>query len=72
MADLDRARAAKARLRSDLAGRDGVRGVGISRSADGYHVRVNLQREADRAEVPGQVEGVPVDVRISGSIRAGG
>ena len=72
MADLDRARAAKARLRSDLAGRDGVCGVGISRGSDGYHLRVNLERESDRTGVPGQVEGVPVDVRVSGTIRAGG
>lgn len=72
MADLNEARAAKARLRSDLAGRDGVCGVGIARSSDGYHVQVNLQRESDRSGVPGQVEGVPVDVRVSGRIRAGG
>lgn len=72
MADLGRARAAKARLRTDLAGRDGVCGVGISRSADGYHVQVNLERDADRPDLPRQVDGVPVDVRVSGPIRAGG
>jgi hypothetical protein len=72
MADLDRARAAKTRLRSDLAGRVAVRGVGLSRRADGYHVQVNLQRESDREDVPGQVDGVPVDVRVSGPIQAGG
>jgi hypothetical protein len=73
MADLDTARAAKARLRSDLAGRDGVCGVGIARGSDGgYHLQVNLERESDRTGVPGQVEGVLVDVRVSGPIRAGG
>jgi hypothetical protein len=72
MADLSKARAAKARLRSDLAGRDGVCGVGIARGADGYHVQVNLQRESDRKDVPGQVDGVPVNVRVSGRIQAGG
>jgi hypothetical protein len=72
MADLDEARAAKARLRSDLAGRDGVYGVGISRSADGYQVQVNLRREADRKSVPHDVDGVPVHVRVSGTIQAGG
>jgi hypothetical protein len=71
MADLNQARAAKARLRSDLAGRDGVRGVGIARGSDGYHVQVNLQRESDRTGLPVQVQGVPVDVRVSGAIRAG-
>lgn len=72
MADLSKARAAKARLRSDLAGRDGVCGVGIARGSDGYHVQVNLQRESDRKDVPGQVDGVPVNVRVSGRIQAGG
>jgi hypothetical protein len=72
MADLDQARAAKARLRSHLAGHDGIRGVGISRGADGYQVQVNLQRESDREEVPRQVDGVPVHVRVSGRIQAGG
>ncbi len=72
MADLHEARAAKARLRSDLAGRDGVCGVGITRGSGGYPVRVNLRRESDRASVPRQVDGVPVDVRVSGAIRAGG
>ena len=33
MVGLDRARAAKARLRSDLAGRDGVRGVDDRRAS---------------------------------------
>ena len=72
MADLNEARAAKSRLRSALAGRDGVCGVGISRGADGYHLQVNLQREADRKDVPGDVDGVPVNVRVSGRIQAGG
>lgn len=72
MADLSRARTAKARLRSDLAGRDGVCGVGISRGADGYHLRVDLQDESGREDVPGHVDGVPVDVRVSGRIQAGG
>ena len=72
MADLDQARAAKARLRSDLAGPDGVRGAGIARDPDGYHVQVNLLRDSDRTGVPGQVDGVPVNVRVSGSIQAGG
>ena len=72
MADLSRARAAKTRLRSDLAGRDGVCGVGLARSSDGYHVQVDLRRESDREDVPGQVDGVPVDVRVSGRIQAGG
>jgi len=72
MADLDQARAAKARLRSQLAGRDGIRGVGISRGSDGYEVQVNLLQEAAGEHVPPQVDGVPVHVRVSGQIQAGG
>lgn len=72
MAELGKARAAKARLRSDLAGRDGVCGVGLSRGADGYHLQVNLERGTGREDVPRQVDGVPVDVRVSGPVQAGG
>lgn len=72
MAELDEARAAKARLRSDLAGRDDVCGVGLSRGADGYHLQVNLLRESGRHDLPGHVDGVRVDIRVSGPIRAGG
>jgi hypothetical protein len=72
MADLDQARAAKARLRSQLAGRDGIRGVGISRGLDGYEVQVNLLKESDGEHVPPQVDGVPVHTHVSGHIQAGG
>jgi hypothetical protein len=72
MADLDQARAAKDRLRSQLAGRDGIRGVGIARSPDGYEVQVNLLQESAGEHVPRQVDGVPVHTRVSGSIQAGG
>jgi len=72
MADLDAARHAKASLRTALAGRDGVQAVGISHTDDGYGVRVSLRTEADRDGVPSSVEGVPVDVRVSGRITAGG
>ncbi|MEP7762728.1 hypothetical protein [Sanguibacter sp. 25GB23B1] len=72
MADLDKARHAKLLLRSELAGRDGIRGVGISRGDDGYRVQVNVLSESDRRGLPTTVEGVPVLVRISGRIHAGG
>ncbi|UNX54663.1 hypothetical protein MF406_17590 [Georgenia sp. TF02-10] len=72
MADLGAARTAKARLRVALAGRDGVRGVGIARTEEGYRLQVNVRREDDRTGVPAEVDGVPVTVRVTGTIRAGG
>ncbi|PFG35004.1 hypothetical protein [Sanguibacter antarcticus] len=72
MADLDKARHAKLRLRSELADRDGIRGVGISRGDDGYRVQVNVLSASDNRDLPATVEGVPVLVRVCGRIHAGG
>ena len=69
MADLETARAAKVRLRSQLAGRDGVGAIGIARSADGYGLQVNLTGASARASVPGSVDGVAVRVRVTGPVR---
>ena len=69
MADLTSARAAKARLCSDLSGHTGIRGVGVSRQPDGYCIQVNLDQSA-ADDIPRAVDGVPVRVRIVGAIRA--
>lgn len=69
MADLDQARAAKARLRSALAGHAGIQGVGLARTEDGYCLQVNLTRTEDD-DLPGTVDGVPVRVRVVGAVRA--
>ena len=71
MADLEEARAAKSRLRSLLAGRSGIGGIGISRDGDGqgYGLQVNLTETVARDLVPPQVDGVRVHIRQTGQIR---
>lgn len=70
MADLQQARNAKSHLRTALAGRDGVRGIGLQPDGDGYLLRVNVEHPSDGAGVPTRVDGVPVDVRVVGAVRA--
>ena len=69
MADLEQARAAKRRLRTTLQGRSDVRGIGIAKGSDGYQLQVNLSREPG-SDLPGEVDGVSVRVRVVGSVRA--
>lgn len=73
MADLDEARRAKDELKTALAGRDGVTGIGIAPEAGGYGLLVRVQDEAvraRRADVPRTVRGVNVHVRRSGPVTA--
>ena len=71
MAELQQARAAKAWLRSELRGHDGVGGIGLTGSApDGYRVRVNLTKASAETRVPSSVDGVAVDVRLTGPVTA--
>ncbi|WP_273652701.1 hypothetical protein [Cellulomonas fimi] len=70
MADLEQARAAKERLRADLAGRPDVRGIGITPDGDGYLLQVNVSSRGRSAEVPRAVDGVAVKVRVVGAITA--
>ncbi len=65
-ADLERARAAKARLAERLRGEPAVVGIGVQRREDGFGVKVDL-REAG-LEVPAEVDGVPVAVDVVGRI----
>jgi hypothetical protein len=65
-ADLERARAAKARLAELLRGEERVVGIGLQRREDGFGLKVDL-REAG-PEVPAEVDGVPVAVDVVGRI----
>lgn len=67
MADLEQARAAKARLRTELDGHHGIRGIGLVRVRQGYAVRVSLEC-ADDDDLPPDVDGVPVRVAVVGAI----
>lgn len=70
MADLQQARAAKERLRSELRERSGVSGIGLTADDDGYAVQVNVQRRNDAAALPKSVDGVRVQVRVIGPVTA--
>lgn len=69
VADIQQARAAKEHLRRTLQGRSDVRGIGIARVGDGYGLRVNLSTAAG-PDLPGAVDGVDVQVRVVGAVRA--
>ncbi|MGH2382995.1 MAG: hypothetical protein ACRDG7_17480 [Candidatus Limnocylindria bacterium] len=69
VATLDQARAAKARIAQLLAGTPELRGVGIARAERGFCVKVNLEREPS-AELPTDIDGVPILVEVVGDIRA--
>jgi hypothetical protein len=70
--DRDRALAAKQRLRDMLGDDAALRGIGISLVDQGYAVRVNVVDEEAvvRLGLPAEVDGVPVDVKVVGTIRA--
>lgn len=70
MADLQHARDAKSHLRAALAGRRGVRGVGLTPTPAGYCLQVDVERDRDGDGVPDAIDGVPVRVRVVGAIRA--
>lgn len=68
MTDLAQARAAKQHLRQALRGRSDVVGLGVSKTEDGYCVKVNVTELRD--ELPRTVDGVDVVVTVVGPIRA--
>lgn len=66
---LHEARAAKERVKELLGERDELRGVGITRSDEGYALKVNLS-ERNEVRLPAEIDGVPVQVEIVGEVRA--
>ena len=62
------ARRAQRSLRAQLAGRSGVCGIGLARKDDGYSLRVNVVDAS--VDVPTEVDGLPVDVRVTGPLTA--
>jgi hypothetical protein len=66
---LEQARAAKDQARSAFAALAEVVGVGITRLDGGYALKVNLRRSpAHGVALPKEVDGVPVQVEVVGSI----
>jgi len=68
---LEDVRAAKKTLAARLRRVPEVNGVGITRVAGAYCLKVNLERET-RAAIPRAVNGVPVRTEIVGKIRPRG
>jgi len=67
--DLERARAAKRRLRELLPGSLQVNGIGITQVGEDYAVKLNLAAApADDVDLPRAVDGVPVIVEVVGKI----
>lgn len=67
---LERARAAKARALELFSKFGEVVGVGLTRIGDGYGIKVNLSSPAAREDsLPKEVDGVPVQVEVVGTIR---
>lgn len=64
---LDEARAAKDKAKELFASNVGV---GITRIADGYAVKVNLRNPIpDTENIPTSIDGVPVQFEVVGEIR---
>lgn len=68
MNDLAHARAAKDHLREQLAGCDGVVGLGIAEAGSGYCLKVNVVRDEVVELVPETVDGVEVRTVVVGPI----
>ena len=63
--------AAKTAFRNLFGGSPWLRGVGVGyEEALGYTVRVNVYSEADKRNVPAEINGVAIVVCVVGKIRA--
>jgi hypothetical protein len=62
----DHARAAQRHLALILSDWPQVNGIGITRKGDGFGLKLNLTEGSPRAEVPAEVDGVPVQVEVVG------
>jgi hypothetical protein len=66
-ATLERARAAKEKLREQLANLPELRGIGIAMLEGGYGVKVNLLRQPETL-IPEDIDGVPIVTDIIGRV----
>ncbi len=68
MATLKDAKAAKTKAARMFADQSNLQGIGITKHANGYGIKVNLLE--DGAALPAEIDGVPVRVEVVGRIRA--
>ena len=64
-ATLERARAAKEKLRERLANLSELRGIGIAVLDGGYGVKVNLLHRTETL-IPVEIDGVPIVIEVVG------
>ncbi len=69
MATLRNARKAKAKAARLLDGDPRVQGIGITKHAGEFAIKVNLLEASDKNDLPTHVDGVRVDVEVVGPIR---
>jgi hypothetical protein len=66
---LAKAREAKEKAREIFARFGPVNGIGLARRGDGYAVKVSFAVEPrDRAQMPQEIGGVPIIVRVLGPL----
>ncbi|MFE9115741.1 hypothetical protein ACFYN9_39935 [Streptomyces collinus] len=75
MPDRAAARQAKTRIMNTVLSTSDARhvaGIGLRQREDGWVVRINLREDDDgtRRKIPSEIEGVPVVVEVTGTIRA--
>ena len=64
----DEARKAKNKAAQMLNGSAAVTGIGLARLGDGWGVKVNLSAAPPRNLLPASIDGVPVQVEVTGPI----
>ena len=67
---IEKARAAKAALRQQLADEPLVTGVGLTRTQNGWAVKINLLRAAPELDLPREIDDVEVRTEVVGPIEA--
>lgn len=67
---IEKARAAKAALRQQLAHEPLVTGVGLTRTQNGWAVKINLLRAAPELDLPREIDDVEVRTEVVGPIEA--
>lgn len=66
---ITQARRAKARLKALLGSNENVVGVGLTKDATGYVVKLNLRAAQPNPKLPAVIDGVPVVHEVVGSIK---
>lgn len=70
MATRQEARVAKDTAKVKLQRVRGLNGIGLIKTGTGYGLKVNLETDESAGEIPDEVDGVPVEVEIVGTVDA--